>query len=481
MKEEVRKKLIIIIIVLIVFVSGYLLFIGKNKEKMESKNKNIASSNTKLSLECASASLSPGTSFDCALHISTSENISSVKAKLKAGANLTVVSVTPSDGWWGDKDDSDIAYITDENKTGNFVLATFKVKAAAINTGLTTTISIDDINLYNDNFTKVILDSDALTKNIRIPSTINTIKDLTVSGTEFNFNSSTTTYNITSKSSVVTISATPTSSTSVVTGTGSKSLNYGVNTFKIDVKSETGQQKTYTLNITRKDERSANNNLSSLSVSGANINFNSSTINYNVIVPATTTSVDIKATLDDQKSKFVSGYGPRKVSLTSGNNNIEIKVQAENESIKVYTINVSKEVKIEDISDYKKIGKYVELYASTDVNKIKLNENYSYKIRSSANKYKSSGKIVTVDIIEIYSGAVKLFEDTLIIKGDLNSDGIVNIADVSKLYQYFKKKITMGDIYIKTGDVVNNNVSDIDIGDVSKLYQYVKGKINSLK
>ena len=370
--------------------------------------------------------------------------------------------------------------ITDVNKTGNFTIATFKIKAGSINTGVTTSVSVDDVGLYNANFTKATLDTNTLTKNIRIPSTINTLKSLTISDADFTFNSSTTTYNITSKASLVTISASATSSSAIVTGTGSKTLNYGVNTFKIDVKSETGQIKTYTINITRKDDRSTNNNLASLTVSEADINFNTSTTNYNVLVPATTNSINVGAILSDKKAKFVDGYGPRKVNLTSGNNVVQIKVQAENESIKTYTINITKDIKIGDVSGYKKVGEYVELYDSTDSNSIKIKGDYTYKIRTNGNKYKTSGKIVTGDVIEIYSGNVKLFEDTLIIKGDLNSDGIINIADVSKLYQYFKKKIIMDGIYVQTGDVVNNSVNGIDIGDVSKLYQYVKGKINSL-
>ena len=60
-----------------------------------------------------------------------------------------------------------------------------------------------------------------------------------------------------------------------------------------------------------------------------------------------------------------------------------------------------------------------------------------------------------------------------------NGDGKVTLADVAKLYQFLKNKITMEDFYIKAGDTVGNNQT-IKVVDVSKLYQYIKGTVTSL-
>ena len=62
--------------------------------------------------------------------------------------------------------------------------------------------------------------------------------------------------------------------------------------------------------------------------------------------------------------------------------------------------------------------------------------------------------------------------------GDLTSDGVVAINDVSKLYRYMKGKVTMTAEYVAAGDVATDG--SIAINDVSKLYRYMKGKINSL-
>ena len=238
-----------------------------------------------------------------------------------------------------DKNDPNIAYITDNNKTGTFNIATFQIKANNITEGASTSITANNISIYNASFEQASMTSSSVSTTIKIPSTINTLKSLTVSGNSFTFNANTTTYNLSTSSSSVTISAQATSSKSTITGTGAKSLGYGKNTYKVVVKSESGSSKTYTINITRADGRSSNNNLASLSVTGGAINFSSSTMTYSLTVPSTQTSTTIKATLSDSKASFVSGYGPRTVNLNSGNNAVQVKVKAENDTTKTYTIN----------------------------------------------------------------------------------------------------------------------------------------------
>ena len=85
----------------------------------------------------------------------------------------------------------------------------------------------------------------------------NDLKALNVSGGTLtpNFNKDTLTYNITlepeTKSTTITATAADTRST--IIGTGTKSLEEGLNVFKINVKAQNGVIKTYTLNITVKE------------------------------------------------------------------------------------------------------------------------------------------------------------------------------------------------------------------------------------
>ena len=180
-------------------------------------------------------------------------------------------------------------------------------------------------------------------------SNINTLKTLSLDKGTIVFNSNTLTYNVTVDSDVtkVKISSTLTDSkSSYVKGYGNRevNLNYGKNTYMIKVEAENKEIKTYVLNITRKDNRSSDNNLKTLIVTGANISFDPNVLEYDLEV--TSSEVEIKSTLSDQKAKYVKDYGNRKVEILDGTNTVLIKVEAENGSIKTYTLNINK--KIED-------------------------------------------------------------------------------------------------------------------------------------
>ena len=59
------------------------------------------------------------------------------------------------------------------------------------------------------------------------------------------------------------------------------------------------------------------------------------------------------------------------------------------------------------------------------------------------------------------------------IKGDVNSDGRVNIGDVSRLYAHVKGGSQLTGDALFVGDVNNDNRNNI--GDVSRLYAHAKG------
>ena len=85
---------------------------------------------------------------------------------------------------------------------------------------------------------------------------------------------------------------------------------------------------------------SKNNNLKSLSIEGYQLSptFNKNTLEYNVEVPNYVTKVKINATKEDSTAS-IQGTGEREVS--EGKNKLEIKVTAQNGSVKTYVINVT--------------------------------------------------------------------------------------------------------------------------------------------
>ena len=176
------------------------------------------------------------------------------------------------------------------------------------------------------------------------PSNNNNLSNLSVSNGSINFNKNTTSYNVSVDSNITSIivNATAEDSGAKISGTGNKSLSYGNNEIKVTVTAANGDKKTYTINVTRKDNRSSNNNLKSLKINDGTLspNFSKDTTNYKLNVPYSVTDLDVKATSEDSNAK---------VSI-SGNNNliseetkdVKITVTAENGSKKVYTISVTR-------------------------------------------------------------------------------------------------------------------------------------------
>lgn len=199
------------------------------------------------------------------------------------------------------------------------------------------------------------------THTIKILSNINTLSNIKVEGANIDFKENTNNYNLTIDAPTTTIEIAKKDSSSTITGdVGTLNLNYGLNTFSIIVKSESGLKRTYTLNINRPDNRSKENSLSSLKISDAEIKFNKEKLNYNITVNNNVSNIKLEATLTDNKSSFVENYGPRIVNLNVGQNKIEIKVKAENEEIKTYTVNVVRSEKDsledKDITENKQTG-----------------------------------------------------------------------------------------------------------------------------
>ena len=127
---------------------------------------------------------------------------------------------------------------------------------------------------------------------------------------------------------------------------GDIDLNYGENRqeFTVINRENREDRRTYVLLITRLDNRSSDNSLTSLMVGSSKVILSDSN-NYDVTVDGKLTSVEIKATLPD-KASFISGYGERigdtALELKAEKTQVEIKVKAENGDIRTYNLNIIK-------------------------------------------------------------------------------------------------------------------------------------------
>jgi len=160
------------------------------------------------------------------------------------------------------------------------------------------------------------------------------------------FSSSTRSYTASVDASVtaITVRATSASGSSFVSGYGERSvdLNYGENVIYVKVKNSASKITTYTITVTRADNRSTNNKLSGLTLSAGTLSptFDPSISNYTLEVNNDVTSLTISGTLQDSKASFVSGYGTGTFPINTGDNTIIIKVKSERGDVAAYTINV---------------------------------------------------------------------------------------------------------------------------------------------
>ena len=293
-----------------------------------------------VNINCPSTS-SAGAQISCNMSATPSGvTLNGVNGTFNLGSGLTFKGFTASSGFSDYSGGSSSGFVL--GKTSGFssttTLGTLNVAIPSDATsnqtytvGLTNVAASDtEYNDYNAN---------SVSATIRIKSNENRLSSLSISGGSINFNPDTTSYSTTINSQTATISAIKKDSSSSMTGNlGTVSLNYGTNTFKISVTSETGVTRTYTINITRPDTRSKNNYLSSLVVSNTNISFNRDTLVYNL--STTSDNVQISATKDDNKAS-VTGTG--RFNLNYGTNTHRVNVTAENGSTRTYTININRE------------------------------------------------------------------------------------------------------------------------------------------
>ncbi len=179
-------------------------------------------------------------------------------------------------------------------------------------------------------------------------SNVNALSSLKIDGTIIQgFNENTKEYNINVDGTKqnINIEALVKDKNSTVSGDiGRRDLQYGLNTFKIDVTSETGVKNTYTINVTKNDSRSKDNTLKDLKISSGIIPFKSNINDYNISVKNEIDTITIIATLNDTKAKFKEDFSKKEVSLEEGINKISITVIAENNEENTYNINVTREL-----------------------------------------------------------------------------------------------------------------------------------------
>lgn len=266
--------------------------------------------------------------------------ISSFKADITYPNDIKLSGIQTS---WIDSSTSNKIDIKMQTSTGNEGI-TSETEIATLKFKTITSYGDKQIKLSGGDLSSVDISS------IHVISNENRLNSLNVIGENIKFDKNTNIYELTTTKEKINIQAELVDTNARYEqnfGPREVSLNYGEQLINIIVIAESNEKNTYTLKVTRQDNRSTNDNLSNIVLSLGELSpkFSKDVLNYTVEVPNNASSLTITASLEDKKAEFVSGYGSRTVDLKLGENIILIQTQAEKGNTKTYTIKVNRNYK----------------------------------------------------------------------------------------------------------------------------------------
>lgn len=353
----------------------------------------IYAASVSMSLSCPNKA-NINETISCKVNVNTNTKVNGIAAKLNLGSAFSYVSFTPANGftsYYNSKAGFSIG--NNDGKSGSYTVGTLKLKV--LQAGSFTLNSFDVSDTDGKAYTPA-----NVSKSVTIKSKENSLSSLSITGQTLTpaFSSNTTSYSLTVDDKVTTImiNATKKDGNATVTGTGKKTVNYGKNTYNVTVTSESGAKKVYTITVNKPDKRNKNNNLKALDVEGYDLTFDKNNLNYNLTVNHDVSAVSIKAFVEDNTAKLVNNFGTREVKLNYGNNKVQVKVQAENNEVKTYTINIKRLTEDEIPSDNTNIkslnipGHEINFSNNQDSYTLKIKDEYALVFNIELEDEKSS-------------------------------------------------------------------------------------------
>ena len=259
-----------------------------------------------------------------------------------------------------------------------------------------------------------------------------------------------------------------------VTGTGTHALQVGENQIQVAVQSAGGETKVYTITVTR--NQSINYYLSSLTVSGYSLSpaFEQEHYAYTLTVPNTVDSVTVHA-VPSADGIPVTGTGT--TNLTVGKNTITVSVANEDGTARNYVITVTRRPAMQfntgsyQVRDGQINGFTIGMHFNDAVKNMTA-INCTVKQLDKNGKVKS-GVLCTGDRIVVYDDEGKQqYAYTVVIYGDVNGDGLVDLFDYAYLKQEVWGGIKLSGIYAEAGNIYADSAG-IDLFDLASFKHYL--------
>lgn len=308
-----------------------------------------------LSISCNTTSVKPGQQIKCSVSGNSDGQISMVFANISANGSISIDKFRAERIWDVKTEWPNLSLSSNDKKPGVFEIGTVYLKANSAGTGNFVmsgitftgdsgeTVSVANksvsISVISDNPTPTPTPEPEPEPAPVVKSSDSSLKSLTVSSGSIDFVPSTLEYNldVSSNVSTIQIQAVPNDTKATVKLPDKLSLETGLNTFAIVVTAEDGSTTTYKINVNKLENiMSENALLSSLNISGKQINFSSDVFEYK-IGNITTSELGITATAIDSNAK-IKIFGNNNIGK---NGVIIIRVTAEAGNYKDYILYVN--------------------------------------------------------------------------------------------------------------------------------------------
>lgn len=229
--------------------------------------------------------------------------------------------------------------------------------------------------------------------------------------------------------------------------------------------------------------RSSDSSLSDIKIDGKTISgFDKVRTEYDINIQTNNNYIDVGATCSDSKCN-ISGTG--RINFVNGYVTVNILVKAEDGSTSNYVIRV-KQVTVAKVSIDEILSKLAvkvngnNMYGispgtqvGTLVNTV-VNNGGQASVKSSNGSVKTSGNLVTGDIITITGATTASY--TISVKGDINGDGVVKINDLILVQSHILGKTNLTGEKFYAADISGDG--SIKINDLVMIQSHILGKSN---